>query len=161
MNTIDEKKFNPKLPCDMEPFAFIEKQTTVKTKYAGEIGIISFGALDYNAHYAPEFGGVAMVHFKPDLMIAVKYLPWDAKLRDEEHDRAVKFLEENIEIAPDKITEKFHYDFNYVLPAKKEQQRREYYEELKKAISDDDAPAPSAPVQHDVADGEEMIPLDE
>jgi len=160
-NEIDKNKFDPELPCNFEPFAFIEDKTEIKTKYAGKMGIISFGALDYNAHYAPEFGGVALVHFNPDVIIAVKFLPWDAMLREEEHERAVSFLEKHLDIEPDAITKYFHYKLGYMLPAKKEQQRRDYFRQLKEAgLMDEEPKTTTFHKSIDTADGEEIIPLD-
>lgn len=163
IHAIDKNKFDPQNPCDFEPFAFIENKTVIQTKRAGKIGIISFGALDYNAHYSPEFGGIALVHFDPDLIIAIKYVPWDAKERAREHQKAVKFLRDHLDIKPVDITKTFHYEFFYVLPAKKEQQRREYFRQLKEAglgTSERTSSVPNKAAPPKLADGEELISLD-
>ncbi|TRZ48379.1 MAG: hypothetical protein D4S01_10390 [Dehalococcoidia bacterium] len=127
---IDKNKFNPNLPCNMEPFAFIEKITEIKTKNAGRLSIISFGALDYNNHYSPEFGGVALVHHNPDLLIAMKHVAWDTKGREEEHRVAVSFLTDNLNIEPDAITTKFYHEFDYFLPYMFEKKKREYLQNI-------------------------------
>jgi hypothetical protein len=129
---ISKEKFNTDLPSNMEPFAFIEQVTTVKTKWAGELSIVSFGALDYNNHYSPEFGGVALLHDDPDLFLAVRYYPWSAENRSKEHERSVQFLKDNYEIAPNDIIDTFYVKFGYSLPAKQERKRREYLEKVRR-----------------------------
>jgi hypothetical protein len=127
---IDKNKFDTSLPCDMEPFAFIEKVTKIKTKKAGTLSIISFGAMDYNNHYSPEFGGVALVHHNPDLFIAQKHIPWNAELRETNHQQAVNFLNENVDIEPDEITEVFYHEFDYFLPYMLERKKRNYLKQV-------------------------------
>jgi len=127
---IDKNKFDTSLPCNLEPFGFIEKVTEVETKNAGRLSIISYGALDYNNHYSPEFGGVALVHHNPDIFMATKYIGWDAKAREIEHKRSVDFLKDNFNIEPNLITEKFYHEFDYFLPAVYDRDKKEYLKDI-------------------------------
>ena len=127
---IDKKKFDISLPCNMEPFGFIEKVTEVKTKNAGKLAIVSYGALDYNNHYSPEFGGVALIHHNPDLLLAQKHLPWNADLREECHQKAIDYLNNNLDAEPDSITDQFYYEFNYFLPYMLERKKRNYLKQI-------------------------------
>lgn len=125
---IDTKKFNLELPCNLEPFGYIEETMVVDTKSCGEIMLVAFGALNYLGHYAPEFGGVALVCLDPDLFIAVKYIPWDAPGRLAELQYQISYLLENHEnMAPQDISCYFYIECDYVLPARKERYKEEYF----------------------------------
>ena len=126
-------RFDLELPCDLEPFGYIEDRRIVKTKNAGKLMLVAFGALNYMGHYAPEFGGVAMVHMNPDLLIAVKYIPWNAEARRDELMTQYKFLKENHhDMSPSDVTCYF-YDDGYVLPAQKKRLKEEYFQEIAEA----------------------------
>ena len=53
---IDKKKFNKDLMSRFGLFCYIEEEVIVKTKSAGNILFISFGAFNHLGHLAPEFG---------------------------------------------------------------------------------------------------------
>jgi len=156
---ISKEKFDNTLPCNMEPFGFIEKVTRVKTKWAGDLSIVSFGALDYNNHYSPEFGGVALLHNDPDLFMGVHYLPWSVEDRELEHNRSVEFLQNNPEAAPNVIIDTFYADFLYSLPTKQERKRRDYLEAVRCKNNGVPVPAKKAPAaeKHNVP-GKKPLP---
>lgn len=127
---MDKNRIDLELPCDLEPFGYIESRRIVKTQNAGKLMLVAFGARNYMGHYSPEFGGVALVHLNPDLLIAIKYVPWDAEARDKELKAQYKFLKENhTEMTPPDVTLYF-YDDGYTLPAQKKREREEYFAQL-------------------------------
>lgn len=124
---INPQKFDTDLSCDLEPFGFVEDQRTIKTKNAGKIMLVSFGALNYLGHYSPEFGGVAVCHLKPDFFLAVKYIPWDAKARRVEFEKKYQELKDGHKnMTPSDVTDLFNLD-DYVLPTKKKRMKEEYF----------------------------------
>jgi len=129
--TISPDKFDIDLACNLEPFGYMEDTRTVDTKNSGKMMIVSFGAMNYLGHYSPEFGGVAVVHLDPDVLIAVKYIPWDAEARRKELIDQYMYLKNNHEnMLPSDITHYFYLDCLYVLPAKKQRLREEYYDQI-------------------------------
>jgi len=125
---INPDKFDVYLESNLEPFVYVEDNRTIKTKNAGKIMVISFGALNYQGHYAPEFGGVAIVHVDPDVLIAIKYIPWNAKARRQELMEQYMHLKANHNnMSPSDITHYFYLKCGYVLPAKKQRLKEEYY----------------------------------
>jgi len=125
---IDTKKFNLELPCNLEPFGYIEETRNIITKNAGELMLIAYGALNHLGHYAPEFGGVALVCLNPDLIVAIKYIPWNAPGRLEELEYQFNYLLENHEnMAPAEVTDHFYVDHDYILPAQKQRLKEEYF----------------------------------
>jgi len=94
---MDTNKFNPENPSEFTPLAYVEKTTRIKKKVDGvdkeKINVVSIGALEEYSHRAPEHGGVAVVHKHPDVIIGIKYIPWDAEKRNREHDAIVERIE--------------------------------------------------------------------
>jgi len=130
---INPEKFDTDLECNLEPFGYIEDSRTIETKSSGKMMLVSFGALNCMGHYAPEFGGVAVVHINPDVLIAVKYIPWSAAERRKELMKQYLYMKENHKkMSPSDITHYFYLNCHYVLPAKKQRLREEYYTELAK-----------------------------
>jgi len=129
---INPAKFDTELGSHLEPFMFVEKTTEIDTTHATKVAIISFGAMDVNNHYAPEFGGVALVHIEPDLFIAVKYIPWDAEARAVEHNRCVDFINSDEKINPKKLIGTLKDEFGFILPSLQEKERREYLQNFVK-----------------------------
>ena len=129
---INKEKFDTSMPCNMDPFAFVEKESKVNMSKAGSLSVISFGAMDYNNHYSPEFGGVALVNNNPDLFIAVKYIPWDAEARNDEHKRIVDFLESDKNMQANIVGETLFNEFDYTFPTKQEIKRRNYLEQVRR-----------------------------
>jgi len=127
---INKEKLNLELPCDLEPFGYIEKTHVIDTKNSGKLMLIAFGALNQLGHYAPEFGGVALVCINPDVVIAIKHIPWDAPGRLAEMQYQVNYLLENNNIQPAEVTNYFYRKCNYVLPAQKQRLKEEYFLEI-------------------------------
>lgn len=128
---MDVNKFNPELESDLEPFGFIEDYKTVKSKYAGNQMLVSFGALNYLGHYAPEFGGVALVNADYNLFIAIKYIPWNANARKKEIEKQYAVLMENKDLfTPSDFTDYFYESCGYILPAQKLRLKEEYFLEI-------------------------------
>jgi hypothetical protein len=128
---INPEKFDTDLGCDLEPFGYMEDNRLIKTLKAGEIMLISFGAMNRLGHFSPEFGGVALVHLNPDVFLAVKYIPWDAEARRKELMKQYKYLKDNHQsMSPADVTEYFYVDCNYILPAKKQRLREEYIQKI-------------------------------
>jgi len=131
--TISPDKFDIDLACNLEPFGYMENSRTVETKNSGTMMVVAVGAMNYLGHYSPEFGGVAVVHLNPDLLIAVKYIPWDAKARRKELMEQYMYLKNNHEsMSSSDLTHYFYLDCLYVLPAKKQRLREEYYDQIAK-----------------------------
>jgi hypothetical protein len=144
---MDKNRYDKELPCNHEPFGYLEKKTELPNKRA----VISFGALDKGSYYAPEFGGVAVVYTDPEVFIAVKYIPWDARGRDEEHESLVKTIRENTMTNQELVH--FLDKDGYILPAMKRRWNREYQEEehakMIKAQSKAQSDKKEAPVNDD------------
>ena len=176
---MDKTKFNPELPCNHMPFAYIEKKTKIKNKKNEEtLAVISFGALETHSHYAPEYGGVAVVHMDPDVFIGVKYIPWDASGRSFEHEMMVQKIRQ-MSMSNQELADFMHED-GYTLPAVKERIRDEYIknklreealEEKLKKVPEKMIPieieeeiiedVPEEEIKSKFYNGEEIIPLDE
>jgi len=125
------KRFNTELPKNMSPFMFIEDMCEVKTKYAGKLAIISYGALEYKGRYAPEFGGVALVRMDPDVVVCVKYIPFGPNSRKTEFERAVKYLKAHTDLDPNTYLSTWYYAFKYAVPTIMNQNKKDYMERRK------------------------------
>lgn len=163
---MDTNLYNTKLSSS-HPLAFIEQKTSIDSKNFGSLAVISFGALERNSHLAPEFGGVAVVHEDPDVVIAIKYIPWNAKKREIEHKLMVEHITNNTEQGRKDYAHSLS-DSGYTLPAMKERWRREYAEELAEKTKENARNiGKKKKVKKMVKkviqthDGEEIIPLDE
>lgn len=162
---MDTNLYNTKLSSS-HPLAFIEQKTSIDSKNFGSLAVISFGAYERNSHLAPEFGGVAIVHEKPDAIIAVKYIPWNAKKREIEHKLMVKHITNNTEQSRQDYAHSLN-DNGYTLPHMKARWRREYAEELAEKTKKNAKNVKKAKINKKVKkviqthDGEEIIPLDE
>ena len=129
---MDTNKFNTKLSSH-SPLAYIEQKTEIITKHSGTIAVVSFGAVERHSHLAPEFGGVAITHENPKVLIGVKYIPWNAKGRHEEHKQIVAYFTEHDGGVGKDYAIYLEKD-GYALPSMKERWRREYFEELAENI---------------------------
>jgi len=126
-----KNKFNPENPSDIAPFAYVEKTTKINKNIDGidqeKYNVISFGAFEEYSHQAPELGGVAVVHKHPDVIIGIKYIPWDIKKRAIEHD-AVAERVENGNMNNQQLYE-FLSRYGYDILAESEANKEAYMEE--------------------------------
>jgi hypothetical protein len=125
---MDLNKYNTSLSCSDHPFGYIEQRTEINTKNCGKIAVISFGAMEFHSRYAPELGGVAILHIDPNLFIAVRYIPWDAKARQAEHDRCVEHITKSDGETPRDFAFFFQDEMKYRIPAVNKRWEREYQE---------------------------------
>lgn len=131
---INPAKLNTQLPSNLEPFGYIEETKKIDMEKCGGLMLISFGAMNYQGHFAPEFGGIALVHVKESIFIAVKYIPWNAQAREKELNIQFEFLKENQQtITPQELTDYFNMECGYVFPSKKQRLREEYIDGVAEA----------------------------
>jgi len=160
---MDTSKFNPELTLKEGSFVYVEKNVEIKDPKIEEkngiqtVRVLSYGAVETSSHLAPEFGGVAVVHKNPDFIIAMKYIPWNAKKREEEFEKIRKKIREksmsNKEIADFLVLEGF------VIPALIKDVEKKYQEKKNSKstkASNDEKKAESIKYYK----GEEIIPLD-
>jgi hypothetical protein len=166
-------KFDKSLKCNLEPFGYIEDKRVIDCRRAGQMIVVSYGALNKMGHYAPELGGVAIVHIDPDLFIAAKYIPWNREERAKELERQVKYFNDNqSHLLPDDIVNRFT-ELEYAMPAQRKRAKEAYIDNIaaqnikraKEMAKEDEA---REKIQESAEkngmysdDGEKLIPLDE
>jgi len=157
---MDTNKFDPELPSKHIPFAYVERETTI-TDHDNNIAVISFGALEVNNYNAPEFGGVAIVHQDPDIIIGIKYIPWNVGSRATEHDTIVKKIQHSRMNNQELVD--YLYEDGYTIPAIRDKIRDEYErDKLLDLLSPEEIEEETIKKENNqMYNGEEIIPLDE
>jgi len=128
---MDTKKFNPENPSKFTPLAYVEETTRINKEVDGfdqeKFNVISIGAFEEYSHRAPEYGGVAIVHKHPDVIIGIKYIPWDVEGRAIEHAAVVERIENGN--MSSQVLYEFLSSVGYDILAEGEADRNEYMEE--------------------------------
>ena len=126
-----KNKFNPENASDITPFAYVEETTKINKTIDGaeveKFHVISFGAFEEYSHRAPELGGVAIVHKHPEVIIGIKYIPWNIEGRSVEHKAIVERIENGG--MSNQVLYEFLTSVGYDILAEGEADREAYMEE--------------------------------
>lgn len=115
--THSEDKFDTNLPCDYDPFAYIEDRKTITRSKIEKFLFISYGALNHLGHYAPELGGVSVVSATSGVWIAAQNIPWDMQKRAQVLQRDFDYFAENLQTMDTDDIIKYLSKNNYYFPA--------------------------------------------
>jgi hypothetical protein len=167
---IDNNKFDMSLQ-DHGMFGGLEEEIIVKSENSKTLHGMAYGALNQFGHYAPELGGVSFVVPELNIIIAIKYIPWDKNKRIQELRRITKHLEENKTTLSPSIVIKYLKENGFIYLQDKVNERDEYFEKMAKKnkekvnqikqVEKKRAEIQEASIPFKTIDGEKIIPLDE
>lgn len=132
-----KNKFNTKLPGSFESLYFIEKEIKISNCDNEEnLYVISYGALNHKGILSPEFGGIALVNKKPNIIVCIKYIPWDKTTREDEAEGLVNLIEDwydNKEKNKEHVIMTIKREYGYFDPDEIRIKNKEFYEKMREA----------------------------